>query len=361
MVEIAVFLVLLLIARSCLRSPRPETDTGTEAAPSSTAVQVEMAAPSPPGPLFGPPTPQRSWKEVDNPKVYMPTGSGRVISASYGSVRTRSSGLASFHEGVDVAPVEWERGRATDPIFAVADGEVAYINKVGGNSSYGIYVVLRHPDPVGDVYTLYAHLASVDDALRTGNPVSRGDTLGIMGHSSTLGIPRQRSHLHFEICMMLNPEFRRWYRSQKLKPDHNRYHGFNFTGLNPHLLLSRLHERDSAPFTFQEALNQTESAWTIAIATPHRPLYFRMYPDLWKGGSAVGDAIVLEVSESGAILSGRAAEPAEVEALGRSKTRILEVNPDVLGRNGTRHILKRNGTWSLGSNGERWLEILLFR
>jgi hypothetical protein len=320
-----------------------------------------MSPPKPVGPLFGPPTPQRKWKERDNPKVYMPTGSGRVISASYGSVRTRSSGRASFHEGVDIAPVEWERGRAKDSIFAVSDGEVAYINRVGGNSSYGIYVLVKHEHDVGPVYTLYAHMASVTSGLSAGDPISRGDTLGVMGHTSTLGIPRQRSHLHFELCMMLNPDFRYWYRSKKLIPDHNRYHGFNLVGLNPHFLLEQLHDRDEAPFLFSQAIEQTETAWTLAVASSRRPNYFRLYPDLWEGDTRLEGALVLEVSESGVILSGRKATATEKAELGSGKTKVLSVNTEALGRNGTRHISKSNGTWRLASNGDRWLEILMYR
>jgi murein DD-endopeptidase MepM/ murein hydrolase activator NlpD len=356
--KVSGFLIGLLILRACLISPEPESG---DAPQESSPLQVEMSDPTPLGILYGPPTPQRLWRELDNPRVYMPTGSGRVASASYGSVRTQSSGRASFHEGVDIAPVRWERGRAQDPISAAADGEVAYINRIAGNSSYGRYVVLRHEDALGDVYTLYAHLASVDPSLSTGSLIRRGDTLGVMGHSSTLGIPRQRSHLHFELCLMLNPDFHRWYRGQNLSPDHQAYHGYNLAGLNPHLLLSTLHEREEVPFSFAHAVTQTETAWTVLVRTRQKPRYFDHYPTLWSGGPPEYGAVILNVSESGAVLSGRPAALEQADRLGRNTTEILEVIPEALGRNGLRHIQKRGDTWQLARNGERWLEILLYR
>lgn len=354
-------LILLLLLRNCFDSEEQPAEEPDSTATDSAIIQVEMAEPKPLGATYGPPTPQTLWQETDNPKVFMPTGSGRVQSAHYGSVRTQRSGRASFHEGVDIAPTVWSRGRAQDEIFAVNDGKVAYINRVGGNSSYGIYIVLEHEDPLGSVYTLYAHMASVTKSLRAGDPVQRGDSLGVMGHSSTLGIPRQRSHLHFELCLMLNPEFNRWYRSKKLTPNHQRYHGYNLVGLNPHFLLSQLHEREETRFSFEQALEQTQRAWTILIKTPRKPNYFSHYKDLWQGPAPQYGAIVLDVSESGVILAGRSASSEQSQELGTKKTMILDVDTEALGRNGVRHIQKISGKWQLRSNGDRWLEILLYR
>lgn len=359
--EILLLLGVLFLIRTCVFRPQPLTEPSPPSPVPSAMLQVEMTDPIPVGPLFGPPSPQRRWKDRDDPNVYMPTGSGRVVSASYGSVRTRSSGRASFHEGVDVAPTSWKRGRATDPIFSVSDGTVAYINRIAGNSSYGIYIVIRHQDEAGEVYSLYAHLASVDTSLSAGDTVQRGDAIGVMGHSSTLGIPVRRSHLHFELCLMLNPEFTYWYRAKKLKPNHREYHGFNLVGLNPHLLLSSLHEQESAPFSFAQALKETETAWHIAISSKQNLKYFDDYPSLWTGSPYQGKALVLDVSESGIPLSGRNATPEELKTLGSQSHAILDVDSEVLGRNGLRHVTQRNGSWQLGSNGTRWLDILTYR
>jgi peptidoglycan LD-endopeptidase LytH len=323
-------------------------------------IQITLPPPLPPWPAFSHPSPQRKWNEVDNPKVYMPTGSGRVESAGYGSVRTNSSGRASFHEGVDIAPVEWSRGKAVDKVFAASKGKIAYINRVAGNSSYGIYIVIAHGDDVGEVYTLYAHLASVVSGLKAGQSVNLGQEIAIMGHTSTLGIPVQRSHLHFEMGLMLNPAFDRWYKKQKMTPDHGKYHGFNFAGFDPRMMLIPLSGKEQVPFSYLQTLKHKESAWQILLRTRHAPRYFESYPKLWQGAPYNGGVLLLEISESGIPLRGRNADDAEVAMLGKAASLVSFVNEDALGRNGLRHIIKSGGKWRLGSNGERWLEILMY-
>ncbi len=113
-----------------------------------------------------------------NGEALQPTAAGNPESALYGSVRTRQTSggfAASFHEGIDIAPASRDRrGRARDRVLAAAPGRVAYLNRYPGNSSYGIYVVLLHPDPIGEIYTLYAHLDSLSPNLKAGGEVAAG-------------------------------------------------------------------------------------------------------------------------------------------------------------------------------------------
>lgn len=349
--------VPLLLVRLAVREPPREAEATFD--PAARGMMVALPPTPEPAPLFTAPSPQTAWREIDNPKVYMPTGSGRVVSAAYGSVRTSSSGLASFHEGVDIAPVRWERGRSADDVFAVAAGRVGYINRSGGNSSYGKYVVIVHPDPVGEVVSLYAHLASVPDGLREGQAVDLGEVIGRMGHSSTLGVPPQRSHLHLEMGVMLNRRFARWFASKGLTPSHGMYHGWNISGFNPARLLFKLADTDPTPFSYLRTLREIPVAWRIVTTAKALPDYFVRHPDLWKGPAFTGGALVLEVSESGIPLSGRAATDDEVLSLGSDSHRILEVDEQVLGRNGFRHVRKSGSTWRLGRNGLQWRDILL--
>lgn len=357
--------VLLFLVGARHRTYAPDVISPPPAAEqnASDKIAIELPPPKPtppPWPLFTHPTHQRNWAETENPKVYMPTGSGRVASAGYGSVRTNSSGRAVFHEGVDIAPVSWDsRRRAADKIFAVADGVVGYINKYGGNSSYGVYIVLNHQDDVGEVFTLYAHLASVSEDLKVGQRVERGQEIGQMGHSSTLGIPVRRSHLHFEMGMMLNPSFEKWYRKKKMTPNHGRYHGFNFAGFDPRLMLIPLSGREDVRFSYLFTLKNKSPAWQLLVRSKKRPRYFDQYPLLWEDAPYKNQVMLLKVSESGIPLAGRNATAAETELLGNAKTRVNVVDEDVLGRNGLRHVTKSRGTWTLGSNGTRWLEILM--
>ena len=238
---------------------------------------AEAVPPPPPlawaGLVF--PTERRAWFDASAEGVFQPTASGRLESAWFGSTRTASRGgqlQASFHEGVDVAPARRDRqGRPLDDILCVATGTVAYVNAVAGNSTYGCYVVVEHEDPVGPVYTLYAHLASV--AVRPGERVGAGHVLGRMGNTATYAIPLERAHLHFEVGVLLQARFAVWYDAQKLKPPHGAYHGWNLVGLDPLAFYRFQQERPAA--SFAAFLDATPEAFAWTIRAPRLPDYFK--------------------------------------------------------------------------------------
>lgn len=321
----------------------------------------EQAPPPPPGLIIGFPTPQENLLDTNATGVFMPTASGRPESAMYGSTRTTQQGnaiLPSFHEGIDIGPVSRDRQQIPlDRIFAIADGRVAYMNRVVGNSNYGRYVVVVHNDPMGEIYSLYSHLHEVTPSLQRGQPVKRGDDLGRMGNTPASIIPMVRAHLHIEVGVIMNQRFNDWYNKQKLKPDHGIYHGHNLTGINP-LDVFRM-QADRGVFNMAEYLRHLDPAFSVVVRTNKKPDYFTRYPVLWSGGSP-GGAMVMSVAEGGAPLSGRPATDAEKDVLGRQPHAVLAVNAHVLGRNGLRLVQQRQGQWILGKNGTRWLEILMY-
>lgn len=355
-----------LLLAGCWLARRGDAPADTAQTP---ATAPEMAPepqpePPPPGILLTFPTPQTQLDDTNNPAVYMPTGSGRVESAWYGTTRTRKIGsryLSAFHEGIDIAAVHRDnRGRALDEVFAVADGRVGYVNRVAGNSSYGIYIVLLHDSDAGEWFTLYAHLASAAPEIREGAAVTRGQTIGRMGHTSTLGIPVQRSHLHFEFGTMLNRRFGDWFRAQKLKPYHGWLHGYNLTGLNPMDLTPYFD--GSVPFDLPGYLRNHPPAFRLVVRVDGVPDYYRRHPALWTGDPPRNGAMVMEVSESGAPLLARGATAEEAAKLtGRTRAAVLAAWPEVLGRNGERLVVKRGDDWQLGRKADRWLDILLYR
>jgi murein DD-endopeptidase MepM/ murein hydrolase activator NlpD len=87
------------------------------------------------------------------------------------------------HSGIDLAAPEGA------PVYAAADGVVAFVGK---NSGYGNYVILKHADAQ---QTLYGHLSRFADWLKTGIAVQRGTTIGNVGSTGVATGP----HLHFEI------------------------------------------------------------------------------------------------------------------------------------------------------------------
>lgn len=326
----------------------------------------EPPEPEPPsrrGLRFTFPTPQTRLRDVEDPAVFMPTASGRIISAFYGSTRTNSAGGAVFHEGVDIGPMRRDRrNHALDEIFAIAEGRVAYIQPHHGNSTYGAYIVLMHQEEeFGEFYTLYAHLARIHPDLRVGQRVAKGQEIAIMGHSSSFHIPPARAHLHLEIGTMVNQHFQTWYRGKQRTPDHGNYHGHNLTGIDPLPLLLLLEPDQDVRFSVLNALLETPVAWRKVVHSPGLPDYFRRHPALWSGGPFSGGAIVLSFSEGGVILHGRPASAEEAAGVTAARPRVLDWDPAVLGRNGRRLIRTRGSTAEITPSGMEFLEIVLFR
>lgn len=297
------------------------------------------------------------------PGTFQPTAAGTLESALYGSVRTVKIGAhlyPSFHEGIDIAPLQRSgRGVPLDAVRAVAAGRVGYINSTPGNSNYGNYVVLLHQDPLGTVYTLYAHLAVISPDVRVGQTVKPGTILGTLGHTSSSSFPMTRAHLHFEVGLVGNERFSVWFRAQKLKPDHGIFNGQNLYAVNPLSFFGGVAILTASGF--KGLLAGIPQAFSLLIPNA-RPLdYFRRYPGLWQGGPFQGGGIVITCSENGTVLSGRSATPDEMQAAGSGKVVILKVDAKVLGRNGCRLIVEDRGRWRLGEKGNRWLEILQYQ
>lgn len=327
-------------------------------------------APTPPPPP--PPAPPPVWAELVFPTeqqgllepgredVFQPTAAGTRESALYGSVRTANRGgrlLASFHEGIDIAPVRIDRrGRPLDDVMAVAAGRVAYVNKIAGNSTYGKYAVVEHDDPAGAVYTLYAHLASV--AVKRGDAVTPGHALGRMGNTATYTIPMSRAHLHFEVGVMLNSRFDRWYDGKKLTPSHGLCHGWNILGVNPLDFLAL--QRADRMMKFDDVLDATAVAFELVIKAGSRPDYFRRYPSRWSGAAFQGGHMKVAFSENGVPLRGSAATEDEAGLIKKGRAAVVKADKEVLGRNGARLVAERRGGWALGSSGERRVELLLY-
>lgn len=340
--------------------PRP-------AAPRDVQAPAAPGLPTPPPPVRAfqdarYPTGQDVLQDPATPGVFQPTAAGNAASALFGSVRSTVVGgrlMPSFHEGIDIAPQQRDRrGQPLDDIKAVADGRVGHVNRASGNSNYGNYVVLVHEDPLGEVYTLYAHLAEVASGLQRGTTVSKGMVLGRMGHTPTTIVPVSRAHLHFEVGLISNVRFGDWFRAQRLKPDHGNFNGWNLLAVDPRAFFKA--QRASPEFEFMTYVRTIPVAFELLASTPHPIDYFRRYPGLWLGAPSSGGWVVLACSENGVPLSGRNATADEVRAAGTRRTVVLKTDPAVIGRNGARLVVKDGSAWRLGQSGVRWLDILTY-
>ena len=209
-----------------------------------------------------------------------PTVSGRLESATFGMVREDGH---RFHEGVDIRPGRRDpAGEALDLVRAAMDGQVAYVNP-HVNGPYGRYVVLVHPGAELPVYSLYAHLASVDPATKLGAFTRRGLTLGRMGRTSAgaTPIPADRAHLHFEVGLLLSTGFNAWYAAQpdnRKSPNlHGLFNGQNLIGMDPLPLLGQ------RSVDVLALLRSQRTALTVLLRSAKTPDFVARYPALARG------------------------------------------------------------------------------
>ena len=318
---------------------------------------------------MGFPTPRDNLFDPVVTNAYIPTNPNVPETALYGSARTGTDGFARFHKGIDIAPAlpRTRKGEPTDPVVAVADGTVLYVNRVAGNSSYGIHVVLLHDDPVGSAYTLYAHLASVPAGLREGATVRQGEEIGVMGRTS--GVTRiapWNAHLHFEAGLLFSRNFAAWERETKQKPLRGNGHGWNLLAADPREVLRMATDRPGR-FSMLDFVRSLPPACVITLHVQRLPDYFLVHPVLWHGAAVPpsGADITLSLTDSGLILSGRLATAEESAALAAlppkgERVAVVSAAEELLGRNGMRIVVRDGGRWRLGTNKTalRWVEIL---
>jgi peptidoglycan LD-endopeptidase LytH len=307
------------------------------------------------------PTPSRAWEQGRDIEAFIqPTVSGNPESGLFGCVR--SSGL-QFHEGLDIKPVRRDaRGEALDEVTAAMGGIVQHINTRPGDSSYGRYVVLEHPDATPAVYTLYAHLARVDAGLRVGARVEKGATLGIMGRSAGgYAIPRERAHLHFEIGLRLTDDFQSWYVWRKFgSPNqHGVWNGMNLLGLDPLDFLRQWRARRVD--NFHQYLDRLRPAVKVRVVTGRTPDFIRRYRSLLTKPVPLGmvGGWEVEFSATGLPIRWTPLAPSEVAGLRAGSVQLLEVDAALARAHRCRELVRsRRGGYVTGPDLDTILQLI---
>lgn len=187
---------------------------------------------------------------------------------AFGFVRgpQRQSGevvYTSLHEGIDIAPVRRDAaGNPLDDILASAAGLVVHTSREPGASNYGRYIVIEHTIEGSRVYTLYAHLSEV--SVEPGQRVAQGERIGRMGFSGS-GLNRERSHLHFEIALLLSEQFEHWHQRHFAgSPNkHGLFNGLNLVGIDPAPIL--LESTKDPSFSLAQHLRGREAFFKITL------------------------------------------------------------------------------------------------
>jgi len=106
------------------------------------------------------------------------------VTSCFGPRNINVEGASTWHPAIDIGT----NGKAGIPAYAAGSGTVEIIYRENeGYGRYGNFVAIKHDD---DLYTHYAHLASID--VQEGQQISRGDKVGIIGGTGGFAI-----HLDF--------------------------------------------------------------------------------------------------------------------------------------------------------------------
>lgn len=299
-------------------------------------------------------------------EFFQPTVEGTVGSGMFGCVRRNGS---RFHEGIDIKCLHRDRrGEPMDTVRAAAAGTVAFINPKPGLSNYGRYVILEHRWDGVEVFTLYAHLREIAAGLTVGQPVAKGQPVGVLGRSANTreGISRDRAHLHFEINFMLNPHFGVWYpRRDPHAPPFGNFNGLNFVGLDPAALL-RAAAADPQ-LNFADYIARQPIAFTVLIAP--RPIpWFSHHPEQVRpSGAEPVIAYEIGLTAWGLPVAVWPRGAADVSAsasvnLSRGLPVLYRVNPAAIAQgNCVGLIQQRGGRWELTEKGRDRCELLTFQ
>lgn len=215
-------------------------------------------------------------------EFFQPTVEGTVESGMFGCYR-RSG--ARFHEGVDIKCRQRDRqGEPTDPVHAISDGTVVFVNDKPGLSNYGRYIVLEHRWDGVQVFSLYAHLRAVEFGIVAGQPVRKAQRIATLGCTTNTreGISRDRAHLHLEIDFLLNPNFHVWYpRREPKAPPFGNFNGKNLTGLDPAPIFRAY--AANPKLNFAEYVARLPVAFTMLVGGKPLPWY-ALHPEQMQPG-----------------------------------------------------------------------------
>jgi len=164
-----------------------------------------LLPPAPPPPPPGPSPEDKARQEADEALlqelmhdawIHPLAGPHRRMPANhtgaFGAIRVNAPPPECLqgHCGVDVG-YEWG-----EPVHAVHDGIVDWVNRGPNEENGGVFVKIAHRD--GALFSWYFHLAAVPRWVHPGTKVKVGSVIGLLGDT---GIKHSAPHLHFAMTV----------------------------------------------------------------------------------------------------------------------------------------------------------------
>ncbi len=131
------------------------------------------------------------------PRRRMPINHTAAFGADRGGVRPPE--CVSGHCGVDIGNTWGE------PVHAVHDGVVYWVNRGPNEEHGGIFVEIAHRD--GTLHSWYFHLAAVPHWVQPGVKITAGQVIGLLGDT---GVGPTGPHLHFSISVKASKNTERY-------------------------------------------------------------------------------------------------------------------------------------------------------
>ena len=296
-------------------------------------------------------------------KFFVGTVGKPWTSGTFGCVRTDGY---QVHEGLDIRCLQRDKhNEPTDPVMATADGTVVYINSHPSLSNYGNYIVIRHVIEGLEIYSVYAHLQSIHEGLKSGQTVKAGETIAVMGRTTNTHEPisKDRAHVHFELNLLVNDRYAEWHKKNlpDQRNDHGEWNGQNLNGIDPRLILLNQHSQGEKFSLLQYLRSETELCRVFVRSTSfpwlkrYAPLALRN-PVAEKEGIA-GYELALDFNGVAFQIIPRAAS----EIKSKAKFVLLSVNEAEQKKNPARKLVtKKSGHWELDKHGLDLLELLTY-
>lgn len=326
-------------------------------------LSLQFAASSAAGSFQLPTANQALFEPGGEERFFIGTTGKPWESGTFGCVR--SSGY-QLHEGLDIRCLQRDkRGEPTDPVFASAEGTVAYINRKAALSNYGIYIVLRHRIEGIEIYTTYAHLSEAREDLQPGSSVKAGEPIGVMGRTANTGegISKERAHVHFEVGLLLSDRFASWHRKHERgeRNDHGDWNGRALRGLDPmEILLQQKQQGEHFSLT-SYIRNQTELC-RVQVRRTEFPWLHR-YPTLVARNRHAEEAGVAgyEITFNYVGLPYRMKPLAADELKSKSSVFLVSVNEEERASHPCgKLVTQAKGTWRLTNTGQKLVSLITY-
>ena len=311
------------------------------------------------------PTPNEAIFEAGKEAGYFTPTIGRTWpSGTFGCVRSEGW---QMHEGIDIKCTQRDaRGEPIDPVSAAADGTIAYINAKAGLSNYGNYIVMQHQVDGLTVYTLYAHLRAIASGLSIGQARKSGEIIATMGRTSNTrqGISRERAHLHFEICLLANPNFSAWYKKNLAdqRDDHGRWNGQNLIGIDPWKLFLGQHEDKAKrqPFSLRQFIRSQPVLCRVLVKSTNFQ-WAKRHPNLVDSLKPPKAIAGYEISLDPNGVPIRSTPRGASAFSGGEPFKLLHVDPDIYKQFPCRKLVFKKGQqWVLTAKGISHLKLLAY-